>query len=295
MLPEEILVSILSRLTLREAVRTSVLSKRWRYQWTCISVLNFDAKANKLSSHRSEYIERVSSVLAQHRGPNVEEFRVCYNLHKAYSSHIDEWIEFALSNRAHTIELNLSNSRSWRSRRRCYTLQREVMGLGPALGFKSLKTLSLKAVNVGDEVMEYFLSNCPLLERLFVHLNYALKNLKLVGPSLLLRHLEVVRCLSIEAIEICDTKLVSFTYDGIPPKILLKNAPQLVQVSINPNGAMWYVQDMFPKFSCCFSRLEILELKILVRRPVSFKFPGFSSVCFWYVYVCFCLNHGLVF
>ena len=42
-LPEEIVVSILSRLSLREAVRTSVLSKPWRYVWTSIPALNFDA------------------------------------------------------------------------------------------------------------------------------------------------------------------------------------------------------------------------------------------------------------
>ena len=61
----------------------------------------------------SQFIEKVSLVLAQLRDPNVDEFRVfCYNLHDTYSFRIDEWIRFALSNRVHTIELNLSNFKS---------------------------------------------------------------------------------------------------------------------------------------------------------------------------------------
>ena len=35
------------------------------------------------------YSKWVSGVLAQHRGPNLDEFRVCYDLDKECSSHID--------------------------------------------------------------------------------------------------------------------------------------------------------------------------------------------------------------
>ena len=109
-------------------------------------------------------------MLAQHKGPNVDEFRNCYDLVKEISSPIDKWIKFALSNRVHRIDLNFSYIKLWRSRRsRYYTLHSGVMGLSNALGFKSLENLSLKAINV----IEYLLSNCPLLERLYPHFNSA--------------------------------------------------------------------------------------------------------------------------
>ena len=60
------------------------------------------------------------------------------------------------------------------------------------VGFKSLKSLSLKAVDVGYEGIELLLSNCRLLERLFLHQNYGLRHLKVHSPSPMLRYLEVV-------------------------------------------------------------------------------------------------------
>ncbi|BBH09776.1 F-box/RNI-like superfamily protein [Prunus dulcis] len=42
-LPDEILVSILSLLPLKEAAATSILSRRWQYVWMSTMVLNFDA------------------------------------------------------------------------------------------------------------------------------------------------------------------------------------------------------------------------------------------------------------
>ena len=293
-LPEEIVVSILSRLTLREAVRTSVLSKPWRYVWTCIPVLNFDANdISRVPLGDHEYNKWVSGVLAQRRGPNVDEFRVCYDLDEASRDDIDGWIKFALSNRVHTVELSLSTLNKQPFPDKCYILRHEVLGLSALgsplkksssnmfVGFKSLKTLSLKAVKVDDKAIEYFLSSCPLLERLSLHLNSALRNLKVVKPSPLLRYLEVVSCELIETIEICDTNLVSFTYAGKKPKtMLLKNAPKLVEVSFNPYVSMWHARDMFLQLSCCFSQLENLQLTVRQGKLVSFKFPVFSHVCF---------------
>ena len=288
-LPDEILVSILSRLTLGEAVRTSVLSKRWRYVWTCIPALNFDAKEELfhfyLISCRDEYkySKWVSGVLAQHRGPNVDEFRVCFDLDKASSSHIDRWIEFALSNRVHSIDLSLYDFLT-PSPRKCYRLHHRVLGMGLKnsssnifVGFKSLKTLSLKAVKVDDEAIEYFLSNCPLLERLSLHFIFALRNLKVVGRSLLLRHLEVVKCCEVKTIEICDTNLISFTYGGKKPKMmLLKNAPKLVEVSIDPNwSSIGHARAVFLMLSCCLCQLQILRLEIFHWKPVSLSFQVF--------------------
>ena len=181
---EGILVSILSRLKLREAALTCFLSKRWRYLWICISFLNFDVVGNigwdLLPRWWSKYINWVSRVLAQHRGLNIDEFRVVFYLTKTSSFPIDGWVEFALSNRVNAIEHNLLNFNRWRSPLEHYKFPYRLLGLSALgsclknscnmnpcmfVGFKILKTLSLKVVGVGDEAVEYFLFNCLIFER----------------------------------------------------------------------------------------------------------------------------------
>ncbi|RVW79329.1 F-box/LRR-repeat protein [Vitis vinifera] len=123
-LPDEILISILSRLTLREAAATSVLSQRWRYLWTYTSRLNFDSVVNKIvrRSHsfalstaagrrrrrrRRKYIKWVHKVLAKYRGGrNLDEFRVCFDLSKRSRSDIDKWFEFAMSKNVKNLEFD---------------------------------------------------------------------------------------------------------------------------------------------------------------------------------------------
>lgn len=110
------------------------------------------------------------------------------------------------------------------------------MSSTPLVGFKSLKTLSLKGVKGDDVAIQYFLSECPLLERLFLHQNHDFRILKVIGMSLMLRYLEVVTCWGIETIEMCNTNLVSFTYvGGYSTWMVIKNTPQLVEVSITPS------------------------------------------------------------
>ncbi|XVE91728.1 hypothetical protein REPUB_Repub01dG0036000 [Reevesia pubescens] len=44
-LPEDIIKCILARLPIQDVVRTSILSRHWRYKWTTIPVLVFDDEA----------------------------------------------------------------------------------------------------------------------------------------------------------------------------------------------------------------------------------------------------------
>lgn len=40
-MPDDVLIHIISKLEAKDAVKTSVLSKRWRYLWTSIYKLKF--------------------------------------------------------------------------------------------------------------------------------------------------------------------------------------------------------------------------------------------------------------
>ncbi|XP_059454763.1 F-box/LRR-repeat protein At3g26922-like isoform X2 [Corylus avellana] len=271
-LPDEILVCILSRLTLREAVVTSVLSRRWEYLWASIYTLDFDHKktSGKITLTRSiklntpelteierpRYVNWVNRVLEQHRGPTIDQFRVWFDLDNGYARDINRWIMFAMQKRVQRLEIHLSGFRlSDHQHSTRYTFPDQLLLRRGC--FKSLKDLTLRQVNVSWEVVDYFLANCPNLERLFVHQSNHLKQLSVVGSSLPLKHLGVYFCTRLKSIKICDTNLVSFKYVGPRIRLLVNNAPLLVDVSITER---MYSNLMLRQFSSCFSQLQILTL-----------------------------------
>ncbi|GMP94512.1 hypothetical protein CsSME_00043954 [Camellia sinensis var. sinensis] len=91
-LPDEIIIAILSLLTMKEAARTGVLSLEWKNLWKfSMGSLNFDASNTKgrmqqeietmsIETERTKYISRVNKVSNLHQGQNIEEFRVCFDL-----------------------------------------------------------------------------------------------------------------------------------------------------------------------------------------------------------------------
>ncbi|GAB4846319.1 hypothetical protein Ancab_025325 [Ancistrocladus abbreviatus] len=46
-LPDDVLISIISHLTLQEAARTSVLSRRWKYVWKRMMVWSLTLHVNE--------------------------------------------------------------------------------------------------------------------------------------------------------------------------------------------------------------------------------------------------------
>jgi hypothetical protein len=271
-LPDEILVCILSRLTLKEALVTSVLSRRWQYLWASIYTLDFDhiktsgritlIRSIKLNRpvlteiERPRYVNWVNRVLEQHRGPTIDEFRVWFDLDKDYKRDINRWIMFALQKRVQRLEIHLSGFRPYVYQCSNYTFPYQLL-LRPECFFKSLKDLTLRQVNVSWEVVDYFLANCPNLERLFVRQSNHLKKLSVVGSSLPLKHLGVYFCSPLKSINICDTNLVSFEYAGHRTRLLVNNAPLLVDVSISERT---HSNLMLRRLSSCFSQLQILTL-----------------------------------
>ncbi|XP_061993529.1 uncharacterized protein LOC133711390 [Rosa rugosa] len=117
------------------------------------------------------------------------------------------------------------------------------------IDFKCLEVLDLKTVNVDQEVLEYFLSNCSLLERLIVYASSSFVNLRVVGQSIALKYL---------GIEICDANLVSFIYEGDLRNLLFRNLRLLVEVYFLERLRHDVLEIAFRSFSFCLSQLEII-------------------------------------
>ncbi|XP_027152894.1 F-box/LRR-repeat protein At3g58900-like isoform X4 [Coffea eugenioides] len=219
-LPDEILVYILSCLTLKEAARTSVLSKRWIDLWRSMACLDFDASkvlkkmfsisswgryADFVRKERCKYVEWVDKVLLQSdKSLALDDLRVAFCLDNFYGDKIHKWLQHAFARRVQRLELNLFADDDPPSSQESYTFHYELFCLSSGqsqpgyseihhhaqIGFKSLRALSLKSLNVTGEVLEFFLINCPFLERLVVEASSVLINLRVCGPSIALKYLE---------------------------------------------------------------------------------------------------------
>ncbi|KAL3520559.1 hypothetical protein ACH5RR_018708 [Cinchona calisaya] len=87
-LPESILSHILSRLpTTDQAVRTSVLSRKWEYKWTCIYNLTFDDRKRAQYSkklrrpEKADFMKFVDRVLVLCKNTNIQKLELLFSEH----------------------------------------------------------------------------------------------------------------------------------------------------------------------------------------------------------------------
>jgi hypothetical protein len=270
--PDDVLVSILSRITMKEAGRTSVLSCRWRKLWTFVPILNFDAqdriyylvgqqeagRGRLYHIERTKYMNWVNCVLKLHQAPAIDQFRVSFEYLDVNSrDDLDNWFKFAIEKRVQRVELDF------------HSLSVDPypfpsLYLYQNLSFprcNSLRALILKYLNVSGEVLEYFICNCPFLERLCVQGSKTLVNLKVAGPLLQLKYLEISFCFKLENLEISAKNIVSFIYFGPRITMPFKYVPNLVEMSLGGKYCGYSIYK-FCDFSSYLLRLETLILDL---------------------------------
>ncbi|CAK9183669.1 unnamed protein product [Ilex paraguariensis] len=305
LLPDEVLILILSLLSVKEAAVTSILSRRWRYVWESITRLDFDAKEalvkidrnhndrDFLEIERRKYVNWVNQVVRLHKGQTIEEFRVSFDLGNSSKWDIDKWLKFVLTRRVYQLSLDLSmdaDRRGIRHFEKPYTFSADILNEIKAtsfenlsskysimrhcsfMGFRCLKALCFRCVNVSGDVLECFLSDCPVLERLYVRSSPKLVHFKVAGsgPPLVLKYLEICCCLNIKSMVISNVNLVALIYKGHKIRLLLENVPLLVELSISGLVSN-SLNKFFPRLSCCLSQLQTLKL----NAPMYEEFSGF--------------------
>lgn len=272
-LPHEILVSILSLLTLKEAVRTSVLSRSWKKLWTYTAgSLDFEDLKTKhgildntksLRVERFKFIGWVNRVLDSHQGSSIRELRVCFDLNNRSRRYVDEWVAAALAKRVQNLELDFSpflkgNHSTW------YTFPSKFISprAGCRFDLSCLRSLHLKFVNVTDEILECILSSCPFLERLVIVGSELLSNIKVSGSSLSLKHLFIYSN-NLRNFEVSAPNLVSLGYHNETkgaPQVLIENVPLLTSVYL---GALYDpISTYLHPFWSSLHQLEALHLRM---------------------------------
>ncbi|KAK3031790.1 hypothetical protein RJ639_036942 [Escallonia herrerae] len=240
-LPQSIIETILTKLPLRDAVRTSILSTKWRYKWATITQLAFDDKCVTPSHDRAvaeiNLVKFVSRFLFLHDGP-IHKFTLSTS-YLQNTPEIDQWLLFLSRKDIKQLVLELGEGELFRVPSCLFTcrmlarleLVRCEFDPPPTFrGFLSLKYLNLQQVLVAPEVVESLISSCPLLESLTLSYSDSL------------------------ALTVRAPNLKYLILEGEFKDICLENTPLLVAISV----AMYMTDDIAEHFehssSCNFEK-----------------------------------------
>ncbi|XP_023731484.2 F-box/FBD/LRR-repeat protein At1g13570 [Lactuca sativa] len=211
-LPEHLIDLILERVPLEEAVRTSILSKKWRYRWTKMGALVFDEQFfNKYSKNgafgRNGFIMIIYKVLILHKGhiskflldiPNINMFLDSFE-------EVDQWM--LLLSRNGVKELILTNSSQ------CYKL--------PSYVFSCLELRKLELENCFFKPPDEFEGFVYLndLELCNVDFGANLCGTEINLPQL--KELSLFRCTNVYNFKIKATKLKNLIVFESPDSMVL--------------------------------------------------------------------------
>ena len=246
-LPIDMLMSIISRLTVQEATATCILSTCWRHLHCYITRLNF-TKYRCGIDNKSTYVCMVEHILNSHKGDRIEEFR----LDMLAGGKFVKWFEFALTKKAETIRIVIPHRNP------------AFHGLTNTNGLACLKDLYLSHIQMTDQDFEFLVSNCPVLECLTISICYKLENIAIVGLSKL-KHLNLSFLWGLRSIAICETvSLVSLTSREwrIGCSVHLHNIPKLTKLDIGDNSQnmVTHIDFITGMSSCIRDQLQLLRL-----------------------------------
>lgn len=237
-LPLSITEIILSYLPIRDAVRMSTLSTKWRYRWASLPQLSFCDKCVSPSPDKSivenRLIKFITNALLLHNGP-IHKFKICTSILQGCPD-IDQWLLFLSRNDVRELTLELGEGEWFRVPSCLFFCKKLTLlelcrcELDPSPGFRGfsgLRTLTLNQVLVTPEAIESLISNCPILESLTLSYYDGL-DLNINAPNL--KYL----CLEGEFKEIC-----------------LENTPLLEVVSITLYMNTDEIQEHFEQISGC--------------------------------------------
>ncbi|KAK1375086.1 F-box/FBD/LRR-repeat protein [Heracleum sosnowskyi] len=244
-LPGNIIEKILTKIPIRDAVKTSILSKKWRYQWTTMTQLIFD----EVVVGRGTYDERktaekklanfITQFLLLHDGP-IHKFKVTSS-YLTMSTDVDQWLR--VISRKDIEELIIGDITDIRTPSHIFSCQQLtrlklcMFVVKPPLnfqGFPFLKHLNLLHCTVALEVIENLISSCPLLEK-FEFLNLDELALSVRAPNM--KHLML---------------------GGNFRDVYLEHTPLLVSLSLN-SSKIWE-DSVLVKVPVTYDSLKVIEL-----------------------------------
>lgn len=174
-LPSGVIDDILKRLSLHDAVRTSILSREWRYNWVTIPYLQLNRRGKfYLKPHKFESF--VDSILLQHKG-TISRFAVELPENVSHND-IDRLLHFLSNHPVECLTFGFPGVPHYLLHKYVFSFEHltklELEYVAIVLphefkGFSQLLKLSLCFVVIEPEELRTIISKCPKLETLVIY------------------------------------------------------------------------------------------------------------------------------
>jgi hypothetical protein len=251
-LPDSLLSDILSLLTLKESVATSILSSRWKHLWTLVP--NLDLDENKFrrkplssdeeqspNSYHFRFADIVARVCALHHVNPLKKFR----LHWYFDCdpiHVDTLVRAAIARDLVELELYILPGQLFSFSYYVNTLvvlklSGNIVINPPSssyLGFPSLKILHLQAVKYANhDSFSTLLNCCPVLQDLCIKAYCDGENYKYEISVPTLKRLHFFACCDSYELEINAPALEYLSFEGaLSDDVWLENLSTLVEAKL---------------------------------------------------------------
>ncbi|KAK4437316.1 F-box/FBD/LRR-repeat protein [Sesamum alatum] len=291
-LPEALLLHILSFLPALNAVRASLVSRRWRNLWRHIPILEFDmslyhSPPNPLSESRDFFAEFVTQtlLLREHSTP-LYSFRLVFN-HRDFRrtvTRVNSWIRYAIASGVVFLLLSFEEDlfvkseedtdedETWQKYDFHFSYIRDSTVSHLELdncrivwpkslacdGFSSIRSLYLCHVSVRDRVLCSVVSSCVNLEFLSLSCISYLRNFKIHSQSLKELELELfnIRRKDVGSLDIYAPNLHRIIFDRFSvAEYCSRDLSSLVEANVV------FLDDGHEDFNC-----EVLQLLTGVKR-----------------------------
>ncbi|XP_015162486.1 F-box/FBD/LRR-repeat protein At1g13570-like [Solanum tuberosum] len=246
-LPCNVLDKILGSLPLKDAVKTSILSKGWRYKWVTRAELDFRSEFFTSFNDNQEAKKIIYQVLRLHQGP-ILKFTLQHPNLICYRD-IYNWMLFLSKKNVQELTLQIFTGNKYHLPSYLFTFQQlrhldlDMCFFHPPpdfKGFAKLISINLQHVIFDPTIFRNLITKCPLLESLML-----------------------TRCTAFDVLEIDAPNLKCFDFLGTSKFICFKNVPMLKTVAVCLNQILMDTSTFcsnLTKFFHFMPSLEELEL-----------------------------------
>ncbi|KAM0052522.1 putative F-box domain, FBD domain, leucine-rich repeat domain superfamily [Helianthus debilis subsp. tardiflorus] len=268
-LPEDLIHPILVRMPVKDAVRTSVLSKKWRHRWTTMRRLDlrceFSGKYANIGAYQHTGLFRiVNHIMINHKGPILKfVLHMPEEINFDSFQEVDQWMLILSRNNVRVLDFRNLHPfyqipSSVFSCRELRALLLSKCILKPPLefpGFPKLRYIFLLKVNFGSNVGQTVI-NLPHLKKLILHSCLNVNNFNIRAVKL--RTLKVVNCLDAMLLRLLHSKRLSAVHICLGKSMqglqveryslarMLRKLPKLVTLTLDGYFLKFLAAEKFP-------------------------------------------------